>query len=463
MTALPSNAWRYVPGRAGTGCSPNADTLFQAITEDLLADGDVEKALQKAFRWGYTDEDGEDIPGLRDLMQNLRQEREELQQQGDPATESAATDAGDREEVGPDGEEVPDDGEAMDVSGRIQQLQQLERSLRQVESLDDLNGLDPQLVDNLLDDEEKAWLEAWATMTGTLVDAGLVVEGAKRLELSPEAIRRIGAHALRSMYIPQGSKGAGEHELHQKGDRGPTTDTSAPWEFGQPFTLHLTRTVLNAVSREGIGRGVRLQPEDFEALDRESTSATATVLLIDMSRSMFHNGAWDAAKRSTLALDTLMRTMYSRDILEIVGFSESAQRLSLAQLPSLTWDEFSHGTNLQAGLAMARQLLQPHATRDRQVILITDGEPTAFTEDGETIFENPATERTFDATLREVVRCTRDRVGITTFLLDESPELVEFVMRMTRINRGRVMQAHPKQLGRYLVRDFQHHRSSIVG
>ncbi len=463
MTTLPSIAWRYVPNGAGTGCVPDVDSLFHAITEDLLEDGDVKRALQKAFRWGYADEDGEDIPGLRDLMQELRQKREEMQHQAQMSAEDSAPEAGDGGEPRPDGEGMPGDDEAMDVSGTIQQLEQMERSLRQVESLDDLNGLDPQLVDTLLDDEEKAWLEAWATMTGKLIDAGLVVEGAKRLELSPEAIRRIGAHALRSMYMPLGSKGAGEHELHHKGDRGPTMDTSAPWEFGQPFTLHLTRTVLNAVSREGIGRGVRLRAEDFEALDRESTSATATVLLIDMSRSMFHNGAWDAAKRSTLALDTLMRTMYPRDVLEIVGFSESAQRLSLAQLPALTWDEFSHGTNLQAGLALARQLLRPHATRDRQVILITDGEPTAFTEDGETIFENPATERTCDATLREVVRCTRDRIGITTFLLDESPELIDFVSRMTRVNRGRVMQAHPKQLGRYLVRDFQHHRSSIVG
>lgn len=463
MRSLPANAWRYVSERTRAGCAPDADALFRAITEDLLADGDVEKAMQKAFRWGYTDEDGEEVPGLRDLVQGLRKEREELEQHVRPAAEDAPVDAEDGGEAGPAGEDALQAGERQDVSGRVTQLQQLERSLRQVESLDDLNGFDPQLVDTLLDDEEKAWLDAWASMTGTLVDAGLVVEGAKRLELSPEAIRRIGARALRSIYLPLGSNGAGEHDLHQKGDRGPTTDTSAPWQFGQPFTLHLTRTVLNAVSREGIGRRVRLRPEDFEALDREGTSATATVLLIDMSRSMFHNGAWDAAKRSTLALDTLIRTMYPRDVLEIVGFSESAQRLSLSQLPSLTWDEFSHGTNLQAGLALARQRLRPHATRDRQVILVTDGEPTAFTEDGETIFENPATERTFEATLREVGRCTRDRMGITTFLLDESPDLVDFVTRMTRINRGRVVQAHPKQLGRYLVHDFQHHRSSIVG
>lgn len=465
MNRLSGPAWRYGPFTDSSACGPEPDDLFRAMTEDVLADGDVEKALQKAFRWGYTTEDGENVPGLRDLTQALREEREELQhQQRDSPASDGSVEKGDVGESDlSEAESGERDGEAMDVSGRIRQLQQLERSLRQVESLEDLNGLDPQLIDTLLDDEEKAWLESWASMTGTLVDAGLIVQGATRLELSPEAIRRIGAHALRSMFMELGSKGAGEHELNQRGDRGPTTDTSVAWEFGQPFTLHLTRTVLNAVSREGIGERVRLRPEDFEALDRESTSATATVLLIDMSRSMFHNGAWDAAKRSTLALDALMRTMYPRDELEIVGFSESAERLSLSQLPSLTWDEFSHGTNLGAALALARRLLRPHVTRDRQVILITDGEPTAFTENGETVFENPATERTFAATLREVVRCTRDRIGITTFLLDESPVLVDFVTRMTRINRGRVIRAHPGHLGRYLVCDFQDHRATRVG
>lgn len=432
------------------------------MADDLLSDGDVEKAMQKAFRWGYQDDDGEDIPGLLDLMQQLRDERGALQEQADPNREP------DTRASGEDGEstwqELSDEqGDGLDVSGRIEQIRELERALRQVESLDDLHGLDPTLVDSVLDDDQREWLEEWTAMTGRLVDAGLVVHGERKLQLSPEAIRRIGVHALRSMYMSFGNRGVGEHELYERGDRGPTTDTSSEWEFGQPFSLHLTRTILNAVYRGGVWEGVRLRPEDFEVLDRESTSATAAVLLIDMSRSMFHNGAWDAAKRSTLALDALMRSQFPRDVLEIVGFSESATRLNLTQLPSLSWDEFSHGTNLQDGLALARRLLRPHASRDRQVILITDGEPTAFTEGGETIFENPATERTFEATLREVVRCTRDRIGITTFLLSDAPELVGFVSRMARINRGRVIQARPGQLGRYLVRDFQRHRATVVG
>ncbi len=460
MTTLAS-AWRYMSLTPANSCSPDPSSLFEAMKEDLISDGDVEKAMQKAFRWGYEDEDGEHVDGLRDIMQRLREDREELLAEETDDTTPGAGDAA--SEVDTEPADDAGDGERLDIQGRVQQLEEMKRTLRQIESIDDLQNIDPHLVNETLTEDERDWIEQWMSMTGRLIEAGLVVEGTKRLELSPEAIRRIGAHALRSMYVEPAMEAAGEHELRRKGLRGPTTDTSSAWEFGQPFSLNLSRTIMNAISRQGSGSPVSLDPEDFEVFDRESTSASATVLLIDMSRSMFHNGCWDAAKRSALALDTLMRTSFPRDVLEIVGFSGSAERLTLMQLPSLSWDEFSHGTNLQAGLALSRELLHHYRSMNRQIIVITDGEPTAFTEKGEVIFENPATDRTHEATLREVVRCTRERIGITTFLLDRSPELQEFVSRMTRINRGRIIQSAPDQLGRYLVRDFARHHTSVVG
>jgi uncharacterized protein with von Willebrand factor type A (vWA) domain len=420
--------------------------------------------MQKAFRWGYDDE-GDDVPGLKDILQRVREEREAAVEQVNADDSAPFEGSGGLQDH--DMEEAEDDHDAsdegLDLTGRIERMEQMERSLKQIESIDDLAGLDPQLVDTVLTDEEREWIEQWMSMTGRLVQDGLIVEGTTRLELSPDAVRRIGAHALRSMYAPMEQEGVGQHELYRKGTRGATTDTSSPWEFGQPFSLHLTRTILNAVHRGDIKDGVSLTPDDFETLDRESTSASATVLLIDLSRSMFHNGSWEAAKRSALALDSLMRIQYPRDELHIVGFSGAAERLHLMQLPSLTWDEFSHGTNMQAGLGMARTLLRDYGSMNRQIVIITDGEPNALTEHGETIFENPATDRTHEATLREVVRCTRDRIGITTFLLDQSPELLDFVARMTRINRGRVIRATPDRLGRYLVHDFANQRRSVVG
>ncbi|HEV2073791.1 MAG TPA: VWA domain-containing protein, partial [Thermomicrobiales bacterium] len=189
----------------------------------------------------------------------------------------------------------------------------------------------------------------------------------------------------------------------------------------------------------------------------------ATVLLIDMSRSMFYNGCWDAAKRSALALDTLLRQQFQRDDLELAGFSERAERLSLMQLPSLEWNEYSHGTNLEDGLRLARELLRPYRGKTRQIILITDGEPTAYNEEGTVVFENPPTERTFDATLREVIRCAREDITINAFLLDRTAGMTEFIETVARLNRGRVIHATAGDLGSYLIRDFLSHRTILIG
>jgi uncharacterized protein with von Willebrand factor type A (vWA) domain len=457
--AVHALAWRYGRLTGASGCAPDADALFRSMTEDLLRDGNVERAMQKAFRWGYEDDEGQEVPGLKDIIQRVRDEGEQLHD--DLASDALDADEASTPDRGREHENLED--ETLDVAGRVEQMETMERSLKQIESLEDLQNLDPQLIDSVLTDDEREWVEQWMAMTGQLIERGLVVEGSTRLELTPEAIRRIGMHALRALHLTAGEEGTGEHELHTRGLRGPTTDTSSPWQFGQPFSLHLTRTILNAVYRQGPGHGIRLQPEDFEALDRESTAASATVLLVDLSRSMFHNGCWDAAKQSAMALDALMRSQFPRDVLEIVGFSNSAERLHLRQLPSLTWDEYSHGTNLQAGLRLARLLLRDYGQMNRHIIVITDGEPTAFNDTGGVIFENPATQRTFDATMSEVVRCSRDRIAITTFLLDDSPELIEFVRQMTRVNRGRIIQTAPGRLGRYLIRDFAAGRTTVAG
>jgi len=214
--------------------------------------------------------------------------------------------------------------------------------------------------------------------------------------------------------------------------------------------------------RNGPGAPVHLQQGDFDVFDREARTSTATVLLIDMSRSMIHNGCWDAAKRAALALDTLIRGKYPRDMLELVGFSATAHRLQMTELPSLEWNEYNVGTNLHHGLQIARELLRPEKGRNRQVIVITDGEPTAYLENGEVQFNYPPTRETFDATLREVMRCTREGITINTFLLEQTPYMSRFIEDLMRINRGRVINASPNKLGSYVLKDFLRQRTIKV-
>jgi len=134
----------------------------------------------------------------------------------------------------------------------------------------------------------------------------------------------------------------------------------------------------------------------------------------------------------------------------------------MTELPSLEWNEYNIGTNLHHGLQIARELLRTERGRNRQVIVITDGEPTAHLQDGEVQFNYPPTRETFEATLREVMRCTREEITINTFLLEQSPYMSRFIEDLMRINRGRVINASPNRLGSYVLKDFLRQRTIQV-
>ncbi|MDQ3541132.1 MAG: VWA domain-containing protein [Chloroflexota bacterium] len=348
---------------------------------------------------------------------------------------------------------------AMNVLERAARIERAEASLRDVSNLKDLQGLDPGLLEQVLSEEDAEWLNEWKRLEQQLIDSGLVDSTSKGLELTPRAIRRIGEHALADIFSSLKQHGLGDHDIRQQGKSGELAETSSPWQFGDSFSLDLSKTVMNGLFRNGPGTPVHLGADSFEVLDREARTSTATVLLIDMSRSMLHNGCWDAAKRAALALDTLIRSKYPRDMLELVGFSAMAHPLKLTDLPKLEWNEYTVGTNLQHALEMARTRLRSERGRNRQIIVITDGEPTAHIENGEVQFNYPPLPSTFEATLREVLRCTREDITINTFLLEQSPYMSRFVEDLMRINKGRVMNASPNRLGSYVLKDFLQQRT----
>jgi len=205
---------------------------------------------------------------------------------------------------------------------------------------------------------------------------------------------------------------------------------------------------------------VALDPADFAVRETRELSSAATVLLVDMSRSMLLRGCFMAAKKVAVALDTLIRTRYPRDELHVVGFAYHAREIRPGALASLSWHGYEYGTNLQHGLLLSRRLLaRSHAT-NREIVVITDGEPTAHFQDGEVEFSYPPTRRTILETLKEVGRCTREGITINTFMLERSRALTEFVDRMTALNRGRAFYATPERLGEYVLVDFVGRRTS---
>ncbi|MGH9295381.1 MAG: VWA domain-containing protein, partial [Acidimicrobiales bacterium] len=207
---------------------------------------------------------------------------------------------------------------------------------------------------------------------------------------------------------------------------------------------------------------LRLSPEDFEIERTEQLTSCATVVLVDLSLSMPMRDNFLAAKKVAMALSALISSSFPRDYLGIVGFSETAREIRLAELPEVSWD-FVYGTNMQHALLLARNLLR-RQRGNRQILMITDGEPTAhLAEGGEVFFHYPPVRATVEATLAEVLRLTREGIRLNTFALDATGHLRDFVEKLARLNGGRAFFTTPDTLGDYVLVDYIEHRRTMRG
>ena len=391
-------------------------------------------------------------PGLQQEMERLQQNLGQMMAPGDW-----------REQRDFRGDESLTMSEAMRIMDNLERLDELEQDFRSVRDWNDFKDLDTDAIRELLGDDVTSQMEQLENLAKLLEDSGFATSNRRGMELTPRGVRKIGEKALTDIFAQLKRDRIGQHEMDRLGGAGERIDSSKPYEFGDPFLLDLEGTLMNAIQREGAGRPVRLDPSDFEVYRTEYSTRTSTVLMIDMSRSMFYSDSFTAAKRISLALDSLIRSKYPRDSLDLIGFSYHAEVLQQIDLPSLTWNEYQYGTNMQHGFQLARQLLAKHHGTNRQIIMITDGEPTAHIENGQVVFNWPPMPRTFQETLREVVRCTRDGIKINTFMLERSPYMIQFVNDLMRINGGRVFTASPEHLGEYILVDYVANKRKWLG
>ena len=343
--------------------------------------------------------------------------------------------------------------DAMDMMNDLGDLDQLEQLMRGATNPGALAEADIDRVRDLLGDDAAASLERLAELAKMLEDAGLISQKEGRLELTPRGIRKLGNNALTELFAKLAKDKLGQHEMHKYGLGHERTYDSKQYEFGDPFNLDLHSTVRNAVRRNGPGTPVHLSPEDFEIERTENLTRSSTVLMLDLSLSMPMRDNFLPAKKVTMALHALITSQFPRDYMGIVGFSEVARILTAGQLPEVSWD-FVYGTNMQHGFVLARHLLS-RQTGTKQIIMITDGEPTAHIEpNGSVFFNYPPVWETVEATLREVKRCTRDGITINTFMLDADRGLKSFVEKITQLNRGRAFFTTPETLGDYVLVDY---------
>ena len=324
-----------------------------------------------------------------------------------------------------------------------------------------LADIDEELVSRALGSQAVQDLEQLRRIERELQRQGYFEQSGQGLELSPRALRRIGASALRKVFASLHTGGRGDHDVRDAGAAGEVTGASREWHFGDEQPLDVVRTVRNAVirSRAHHGGPIRLAAEDFEVVETERRSSVAVALLVDMSYSMELRGTWGEAKTTALALHSLVTTKYPQDAIEIIGFSDYARVMTPRDLVNHDWERV-YGTNLQHALMLARRHLDRHRNAEPVILVITDGEPTAhLAADGFADFCWPPSPETVAATLAEVERCTRRGATINIFMLDDEQRLVDFMQEIGRRNGGRVFLPNSGALGEYVVSDYLKSRS----
>ena len=350
--------------------------------------------------------------------------------------------------------------DALRSMQELSDLDDLERFLQQATSPSALQEVDLDRVRELLGDVTAESLDRLARLTEQLRQAGLVDQKEGRLELTPRGLRSIGKQALRDLFGQLERDALGQHRIERIGAGHERAHDTKPYEYGDPFHLDLQQTLRNTLRRQGGGLPLRLSPDDFEIDQTEQLTRSSTVLMVDLSLSMPMRDNFLPAKKVAMALHSLISSQFPRDYLGLVGFSETARELRHEQLPEVSWD-FVYGTNMQHGFALARRMLA-RQSGTKQIIMITDGEPTAHIQtDGEVFFSYPPAYSTIETTLREVMRCTRDDIRINTFMLDATGALRSFIEQLTAINKGRAFFTTPETLGEYVLVDFLEHKRSL--
>jgi uncharacterized protein with von Willebrand factor type A (vWA) domain len=354
--------------------------------------------------------------------------------------------------------------EAMRLMGDMNRLDQLERDFMQAIRSNDVSNIDSDEIGRLLGEEARRMTEQMQQLTRMLEEAGLIRRKGNDWELTPKAVRKIGERALKDIFGTLKSATFGDHTLEQSGIGLERLDETKPYQYGDPFAIDVERSIMNAVIREGPGAPIKLRQDDFEIYRTETLTQCTTVIMLDMSYSMMMAGRFQAGRKVALALDSLIRSQFPKDTLYVVAFSYFVLTLKPEMLLDSYWVEYGGGTNFQEALRQARMILNKHKAGTRQIIMITDGQPTTFSSwSGDDAWDGyRRSPRALEETLREVVRCTKDGITINTFMMERDRYLTDFVAMMARLNRGRAFYATPSRLGEYILLDYVNNKKKIV-
>ena len=293
---------------------------------------------------------------------------------------------------------------------------------------------------------------------------GKPIERSVKFEITDKGLDFLGFKALKDLISSLGKSSIGRHDTNYLSTGVEASEASRRYEFGDTLNLDVSATLRSAIKREGLGVPLNLEYSDLMVHQTEYHSSCATVLMLDCSHSMILYGEdrFTPAKRVALALTHLIRTQYPGDSIRVVLFHDSAEEIPLSSLARAQVGPYH--TNTREGLKLARRILLAQRKDMRQIIMITDGKPSAMTLEDGRIYKNPMglDPRILQETFREVALCRRSNIMINTFMLADDYYLIDFVKKVTEICQGKAYFTTTMTLGQYILMDYLKRRTKRI-
>jgi Ca-activated chloride channel family protein len=343
------------------------------------------------------------------------------------------------------------------------------------EAQEKFNQLEAQQVEELIDQiiekmQEQNFINAQQPEEGQGQQGD--GNGEARFEVTDKGMDFLGYKALRELLGPLGKSNLGRHDTRHEAAGVETNGSSKLYEFGDTLTLDITATLSSVFAREGIASAVEgeehtpmnIEYSDLHVHQSDYQSSCATVVLLDCSHSMILYGEdrFTPAKRVAMALSHLIRTQFPGDTLNLVLFHDTAEEVPISQLSRVKVGP--HYTNTREGLRMAQRILARQNKDMKQIVMITDGKPSALTLPDGRIYKNAfgLDPLVISETLEEVARCKRSNIMINTFMLASDFSLMQFVQTVSAMCRGKAYFTTPQTLGNYLLMDFMSRRMKTI-
>lgn len=344
----------------------------------------------------------------------------------------------------------------------------LDRQLReQIESMraEQLEQLIEQLIDRMQQEDYISIDQPHDPSRNSSVGGQIAESQAQaRFEITDKGLDFLGFRALRDLLGSLGKSSFGRHDTRDTATGIEASGASKTYEFGDTLNLDITATLSSAIQREGLHLPLNIEYSDLQVHQCEYQSSCATVLMLDCSHSMILYGEdrFTPAKKVAMALSHLIRTQYPGDSLSLVLFHDSAEEVPLSQLARVQVGPYY--TNTREGLRMAQRILQRQRKDMKQVVMITDGKPSALTLEDGRIYKNAfgLDPMVVSETLQEVSKCKRAGILINTFMLASDYGLVQFVQKVTEMCRGKAYFTTPYTLGQYLLMDYMSRKTRTV-